>query len=308
MSQKIRDAADNGHAQSRMTDGQQHKSRWVLIIASVLLSFALQAVSQGAEPRPIDGISDNSFLVEEAYNQEQGEVQHVFNAVYTNDPRRRGWSFNFTQEWWLFSEHHQVSYSIPFYRLREEGESQRGIGDVLLEYRYQLLEEGPNIPALAPKFSLILPTGNRNKGTGNGVVGYEWSLAVSKKVASRVALHANLGLTYLPKVRAVLDDDDRRLSPKRSLVSYSLGTSAVLALSSRVHALLEWVGEFEEEINERGKKARDFKAIISPGIRAAVVNQETLQTVIGVGAPIGLNRPADRYGLFLYLSVEHKLF
>jgi hypothetical protein len=278
------------------------------IIASVLLSAVLHAVSQAAEPRPIDGISDNSFLLEEAYNQEKGEVQHVFNAVYTDDPRRRGWSFNFTQEWSLFSENHELSYSIPFYRIREEGENQRGIGDILLEYRYQLLKEGADIPALAPKFSLILPTGNRNKGTGNGVVGYEWSIALSKKVASRFALHANLGLTYLPKVRAVLDSDDRQLSPKHSLVSYKLGTSAVLAFSSHVHALLEWVGKFDQEINEQGKKTRDFKAIISPGIRAAVVNLEALQTVIGVGAPIGLNGPADRYGLFLYLSVEHKLF
>lgn len=136
LSKKILDAADTGHAQRRMTDGRQYKSRWLLMIASVLLISALQAITQAAEPRPIDGISDNSFLIEEAYNQEQGEVQHVFNAGYTNDPRRRGWSFNFAQEWWLFSEHHQVSYSIPFYRLREEGESQRGIGDLLLEYRY----------------------------------------------------------------------------------------------------------------------------------------------------------------------------
>jgi hypothetical protein len=92
-----------------------------------------------AEPRPIDGFSDHSFLIEEAYNQEQGEVQHTLKAVYRNDFRRRGWSFDFEQEWWLFSEDHQVAFSIPSIQIREEGEKQRGVGDLLIEYRYQLL-------------------------------------------------------------------------------------------------------------------------------------------------------------------------
>ena len=213
-------------------------------------------VTAGAA-EPIDGFEDNGFLVEEAYNQDRGEVQHTFSAVYTNDFRSRGWSFNFEQEWWLFTEDHQIAFSIPFYNLQEEGEKQRGVGDIVIEYRYQLTKEGLRIPAVAPQFSLIRPTGNRDKGTGNGVVGYEWSIAASKKVASRLALHANLGLIYLPKVRAPLDD--QRLSPKRSLVSYEVGASVVFALSSNIHMLLEWVGEFEEEINDQGKKERDFK-------------------------------------------------
>jgi Putative MetA-pathway of phenol degradation len=271
-----------------------------------VLTFFCGVTARAAEPRPIDGFDDNSFLVEEAYNQDRGEVQHTLNAVYSNDFKRHGWSFKFEQEWWLFSENHQVAISIPFSHLREEGERQRGIGDIQIEYRYQLTEERPNIPAVAPGFSLILPTGNRHKGTGNGVVGYEWSIAASKKVASRLALHANLGLTYLPKVRVRLDDP--RLSPKRSLVSYDLGASAVFALSSDIHMLLEWVGEFEEEIDDKGKKRREFKALLSPGIRVAAINKDDLQTIVGVGIPIGVAGPADNYGVFLYLSVEHKLF
>jgi hypothetical protein len=43
----------------------------------------------GAAERPIDVIEDNSFLIEEAYNQDAGTVQHIFTAVYNNDSRRR---------------------------------------------------------------------------------------------------------------------------------------------------------------------------------------------------------------------------
>jgi len=272
-----------------------------------VVSFFCAVTARAAEPRPIDGFDDNSFLVNEAYNQDRGEVQHTLNAFYSNDFKRRGWSFKFDQEWWLFTEDHQVAFSIPFFHLREEGERQHGVGDIGIEYRYQLTQERPNIPAVAPGFGLILPTGNRHKGTGKGVVGYEWSIAASKKVAARLALHGNFGLTYLPKVRVPLDGD-QRLSPKRSLVSYDVGASAVFALSSAIHMLLEWVGESEEEINGKGKKERNFKTILSPGIRAAVVNKDDLQTVVGVGIPIGVNRPADNYGVFLYFSIEHNLF
>jgi outer membrane putative beta-barrel porin/alpha-amylase len=274
---------------------------------AALILFSAASAARGEEPKtPIDGIEDNSFLIEEAYNQEPGVVQHIFNAVYLRDTTRRGWAFGFTQEWPVFGQDHQFSYTIPSVRLREEGERVHGVGDILLNYRYQLLEEKDHVPAFAPRFSLILPTGNRNRGTGNGVVGYQWSLPFSKKLPPRVAVHANLGLTYLPGVRAPLDAGG--LSSRRSLVSYNLGASGIFAFTSRVNAMLEWVGNFEESINGRGRKERDFIAMISPGIRAAVIDKEELQTVVGFAFPIGVTRAADNFGVLLYLSIEHKLF
>ena len=277
-----------------------------LVIALVLCA----AVTKGkaANQEPIDGISDNSFLVEEAYNQEPGVVQHIFNAVYLRDPHRHGWPFNFTQEWPLFSVQHQLSYSIVSSYLWEEGQLQSGLGDILINYRYQALEEGSTSPAFAPRFSLILPTGSRDKGTGNGVVGYQWSLPLSKKISSRFALHFNLGLTYLPEVRVPLDSPANPLSPKRLLVSYNLGASAIYALSSSIHLMLEWIGTSEQSLDGQGKRDREFKALLSPGVRAAVINKENLQSVIGVGFPIGLNRTANNFGVFLYFSIEHKIF
>src|SRR5262245_337512 len=195
------------------------------------LTYGLPAAADPSQP--IDVIEDNSFLIEEAYNQEAGVVQHIFTAQWGENrdqhPHQRGWCLNFTQEWPLFSQRHQFSYSIPFSFTREGGDHQDGIGDVLLHYRLQVLEENLRIPAFAPGFSLILPTGSRHEGTGNGVLGYQWHLPLSKKLAARFALHANLGLTYLPDVRVPIDtppgpeaDDGptQSLSPTHSLVSY----------------------------------------------------------------------------------------
>ncbi len=43
---------------------------------------ASSATSLAKSERNVDGIMDNSFLVEEAYNQEAGVVQHIFNGIY----------------------------------------------------------------------------------------------------------------------------------------------------------------------------------------------------------------------------------
>ena len=159
-----------------------------------------------ADKRPIDVIEDNSFLIEEAYNQEPGVVQHIFTAAYTKSGRTHGWDFSFTQEWPVFSQDHQFSYTIPSSHMVDEGSRVSGVGDILLNYRYQLLYEGDSKPAVAPHFSLILPTGNRKKGTGNNVVGYQLNLPVSKKISDtdRAPL-ATLGATFLPHVKAPVD-------------------------------------------------------------------------------------------------------
>ncbi len=277
---------------------------WTVILWAVLLG----SMARAAEERPIDVIEDNSFLIEEAYNQEAGVVQHIFIANYNKDSQNRGWNFNFTQEWPVFSQDHQFSYTVPSSHFIDGADRIYGIGDILLNYRYQALEEGDVKPAFAPRFSLILPTGNRNRGTGNGVVGYQWSLPFSKKLASRFAMHANFGLTYLPGVRAPLDGSTGPLSPKRSLVSYNLGASAIFAILPRFQLMLEWVGPFEESINDRGKATREFMPILSPGFRAAVVNEEKLQVVVGAAAPIGLNHNATNVGALLYLSIEHNFY
>lgn len=279
--------------------------QFVKFVCAVLIFFSAAAAFGAEVKTPIDGIEDNSFLVEEAYNQEEGVVQHIFNAVYSSDPRQRGWAFSFTQEWPVFSQDHQFSYTIPSYSLRS-GAPVRGLGDILLNYRYQLLEERENVPAFAPRFSLILPTGNRNRGTGNRVVGYQWQLPFSKKFPPRLAFHADFGLTYLPGVRVPLDGGG--LSSKHSLVSPNLAASSIFAFSPRVNALLEWVGVFSEGIDCKGRKRRDFVSIVSPGVRAAVIDEENVQTVVGAGLPVGVTKAAPDFGVFLYFSIEHKLW
>ncbi|PYP40076.1 MAG: hypothetical protein DMD48_04640, partial [Gemmatimonadetes bacterium] len=105
-----------------------------------------------AQSRPI---ADNSFLMEEAYNQERGVVQHI--SAWQRALRSTAWAFTFTQEWPLASQTHQLSYTVPLQRTARP--SSTGLGDAALNYRYQLRRAAARV-AIAPRLSLIVPTGS----------------------------------------------------------------------------------------------------------------------------------------------------
>ena len=57
-------------------------------------------------------IQDNSFLLQEAYNQPADVVQHVLTAE--RDPNGET-LFVFGQEWPLAGVRHQVAFAVPFF-------------------------------------------------------------------------------------------------------------------------------------------------------------------------------------------------
>ncbi|RQW77072.1 MAG: transporter, partial [Geobacter sp.] len=139
----------------------------------VLLAFVITLMAAGTTlaAEEVREIQDNSFLIEEAYNQEDGVIQHIQAFQYFKGDN---WQYTFTQEWPVPGQTHQLSYTIPAERIKVDGQDDAGIGDVALNYRYQaVLKDGI---AFAPRLSLILPTGDRKKGLGTGTVGYQVNL------------------------------------------------------------------------------------------------------------------------------------
>src|SRR6478736_4273243 len=99
-------------------------------LLSILLLSCIPAVvqSQGSSP---PGIQDNSFLVEEAYNQEFGVVQHI--SSFTRFWDSKDWVYTFTQEWPVpGNERHQLSYTLAAVHSGDFPGSGAGFGDVLL--------------------------------------------------------------------------------------------------------------------------------------------------------------------------------
>jgi hypothetical protein len=76
-----------------------------VFLTGMAASLALPA-QEAAKP-----IQDNSFLVEEAYNQEAGVVQHI--SAFTRYRESKDWLYTFTQEWPVPGITHQLSYTLP---------------------------------------------------------------------------------------------------------------------------------------------------------------------------------------------------
>ncbi len=281
------------------------KMRAAILTFSGILGWAAVTTSLSAQEkrkRPVEGIMDNSFLVEEAYNQEEGVVQHIFNGVYGADkifgPVRHALDLSFTQEWPLFGQTHQFSYTVPYGFAWEHSQSGNGLRDVLLNYRYQAYFAEKTLTGFAPRFSLVVPTGDDDKGFGNGVLGYQWSLPLSTALGDQWYVHANAGLTWLPGVGSTRSVD---------LLSYNAGASVIYCVSDRFNLMLEWIGNWNEDFDGSGI-SHEFSSVISPGARYAFNFANGSQLVLGVGLPIGLTAAAPDLGAFLYFSFEHRLF
>jgi len=262
------------------------------------LIFCVEAVATALaqEPSPpAKAIQDNSFLVEEAYNQEEGVVQHILTAQFSHGQGQREWDLLFTQEWPLFSQLHQISYTIPYSFLSGEGDRRNGFGDVEFHYRYQALFETDRIPAFTPELTMIVPTGDANKGLGNDTVGWEVLLPFSKVLNDRWTVHANAGATLFPDVHS------------HDLYNYDLGGSAIYAITRDLNLMLECVANFDEDVTRHGGTERTSSVLLSPGFRYAwnFPAFHEAQMVVGVAAPIGVTHDAPDWGLFFYFSFEH---
>jgi hypothetical protein len=229
-------------------------------------------------------IEDNSFFIEEAYNQEEHVVQHIFNGVSKNP-----FETSFTQEWPAFGQMHQLSFTLPYQFTLPKTTASQGIGDVLINYRYQLINE--NELAIAPRVSIILPTGDEAKGFGNGVVGAQFNLSVSRRFSNEIVTHYNAGFTVLPKVQFT--------TSKATITEYLVGVSGIYLANKHFNVMTEVL-----YTSSGSKFGRTNELIISPGVRWAIDIDE-LQIVPGLAFPFYFNSEGQENGFFLYLSFEH---
>ena len=270
--------------------------RWLLLALLCLTppGASGQSSRPPAPPEP-PGIQDNSFLIEEAYNQEEGVVQHISN--FTRLWQSRSWAYTFTQEWPVDPHpRHQFSYTIPV--VNPGDPSAGGVGDVLLNYRYQLVGNGNAKVAFAPRLSVLLPTGDSRSGHGAGGAGVQLSLPLSVVMNRKLVTHWNVGTTIVPGARDPAGD-------RAATYGYNLGQSFIWRVHPRFNGMLETVWASSESVVAPGRTARQHSLFVSPGIRWAFNFPSGLQIVPGIGVPIGVGPSRGEKGIFLYLSFEH---
>lgn len=227
--------------------------KW-LAIASLLLTPTLFAQTAHED---LKALQDNSFLIEEAYNQDPGVVQHLGVFALGDDD---SWELVLAEEWPLGSMRHQISYDIPIV--------DRDLGDISVNYRYQLIGDADSDLAIAPRVSVILPTGDDSEA------GLALGVPISRVLAPRLATHTNLNAAW------------------QDGMEFSIGQSLVYAVSPRIQAMLEAAYTNPDE--------GDADLVIAPGVRWAYDRPSGLQIVPGVAVVLG-----DEDAVLLYLSFEH---
>jgi len=261
-------------------------SKRTLLLIAITLVTAVSLRAQQSQP-----IEDNSFLIEEAYNQEKGVIQYINSYFRTRDGN---YAYSFTNEFPLGGQRHQFSYTINVIGVN----GRNGLGDTFLNYRYQLkgMKEEDRI-SISPRFSVILPTGNYRRALGNGAVGFQFNLPVSVKHTDKIVTHWNAGATFVPRARDFLGD-------RANSSGLNLGQSTVFLLRNNFNLLVETSWNRLTAVTAAGRTVAGYTLLLNPGIRWAWNFKNGLQIVPGLAAPIGIGPSYGQNGIFLYLSFE----
>jgi hypothetical protein len=262
----------------------------ILAVLALVAILPLQVMAEEAKK-----IQDNSFLLEEAYNQEDGVIQHIQLFQYMK--KSKSWQYSFTQEWPIPKQAHQLSYTIPVAHI--DGSDSTGIGDVALNYRYQAVFK--DHIALSPRLSVILPTGDYKKGFGTDSVGIQTNIPLSVELTDKFVTHWNIGATYTPSSKEAG-------GAKADTTAFNYGASLIYLATENFNLMFEAVGTSGESVQPDGSKQRMDTFFINPGVRFAINCKSGLQIVPGVSMPIGVGPSAGEYGGLAYLSFEHPLF
>jgi hypothetical protein len=225
-------------------------------------------------------IKDNSFLVEEAYNQEQGVVQHI--GFFKADRILKDGVFVFTQEWPIISSRHQFSYSLPVSIVTQR----LNLENVLLNYRYQLLQQKEI--SVAPRITVILPVKDRKvSATSSGI---EFNIPISAELNSKWVMHVNAGGNF------IREDDNLNRLLSRTKTSFS-GLSFIYLALATFNILNEFTYMIEEtHINGLAEAASSFTW--NPGIRFAVNFSSGAQLVPGISFPVKGALSENALGIF----------
>jgi hypothetical protein len=268
-----------------------------LAVLAFTLALAVPVVAGGEEPPALPPIRDNSFLLEEAYNQEPGVIQHI--SAFQRNWQEGDWSYSFTEEWPAGGQRHQVSLTLPFLSLTGDSASRRGIGDVALNYRFQALGLNGGPVAFAPRLSLLAPTGKVASGHGSGAWGVQVNLPLSVELGRAVVSHWNLGATLWPSA-------ENEAGERADVATTAVGGSLVWLAHPRLNLMIEGLWTRHEVVTGPDRVAHGSDTFVSPGLRWRHNFASGLEIVPGIAFPIGLGSGAGN-AVFLYVSFEHPL-
>jgi hypothetical protein len=224
------------------------------LVSHLLLSLA--APLWGGEPSPIE---DRNFMLESGWNREDAALQ--VNSFFF----RGATSHELVGEWAMRSQRHQLGYTLPFF-----SDDRTGLGDVLLNYRYQFLGDADSRIGIAPRVSLMLPT--RDAHFGERSSGVQVNVPISASITDRLTSHTNAGATWFAD---------------RGETEFNLAQSLSFDVTKRIALTVD--ANYASQL-----------LVVRPGVQFSIDGPGGLQIAPGVAFP-------DSGGVLVYLALERGL-
>jgi hypothetical protein len=246
------------------------------LIAALCLTNAVASADDDDDHADANDLSQTVhelFLTESVFPNQQGEYQPFVAADYQRHSRD-SWNTLLTVgvEYGI-TDRLQVSTSIPWVSIHYEGESDDGAGDLSSELFYNLIPTSEPV-ALSFAAGITLPTGNEDRGFGEGEEQLELTMIMAGRAAD-VQWQFNLGGEWT--------DDESELV-------YSV---AVLPMQS--HATIVLTLELSGAETDEGSEL-----YATPGLHWRPAENAGL----GFGVPIGLSSDAQHRRVMMYYTIE----
>ena len=290
-------AAPNGNSRSARAPLRRSWCRSAQIVAAFIVAILCSAAVSAQTATPAKAASapfeiiDNSFLVEEAFNQEAGIFQNIADMVFVDG----NWGFNFTQEW-PASSRRSISCRTRCRRSTTETDPASAIRKSTIGISYGWRARTAGI------FAARQPGGadGRRAATPRIRIAGPAGQPAVQQAGNDWYWHWNAGVTWLPRAESL--DPAPNTDTRVDLMSPFLAASGIYRVRQMFNLMLESVLRFDELVDETGTR-RETAFILSPGFRGGW-NIGEQQLIVGAAVPITWVDGETEPGLLLYLSYE----
>ena len=263
--------------------------RWGLIAGSVGVAVWMVGMTTpaGASGDPSSDIDE--IRVTSAYTPERGEFEIYQVTEFLNDGGPKSTKI-FTRLEYGLTDDLVLEAKVPFkFKRPKTGDNTEGVGDVVLEARHRVLREPEAPVAMAVGFEVGFPTGDEERGLGNGNFKYEPILSFGKQFGT-VWLHQDAKLEFI-----------RNTGGNGSEVEGSATTALTWT------PVEEWMDiehpTLELALDWKWVEQKKTKVALIPAFRGELKGLP-VEVEWGLGVPIGLTDAADDWGVISVFEIE----
>ena len=264
------------------------------IFALSLITFHAASGQTADKPKSEQPLQE-VFQTELVYPQEKGEFQLTFAPRFSRKDGERTvetavrLEYGITNRWQI-----EVEFN-PYSRRRPEAfaETENGAGDIAVSTKYSFLSIKDSNFHSSVQFEVNFPTGNVDKGLSEGFVEYQPSASFAKDFPklNRLQIFSQIGVNFKQRVATPRDSEENKSAAPEFILNGGFFAPYKKA---------RFVGEINYKTNRRSGGGNETEVYLTPGFVYKLPGRWEL----GIGAPVGISRDADKLRLITQAIFE----